>query len=209
MNIDELKDAWGQDEPKGMSLPVSTETLGKTTSVVGSIRKKMKAEFIALLIVYAILIGFLFSGYQSSIFTDMIKILLFAILLLNGFYYSKFYVFYKAIGRYDLNIKSSLGKIVYELELNAEIYKTYSFSAMPLSVLTAGAFIVGKLKLVHMPDVFTHGNTIPGNIMLWICSTILVSYMITYFLISLSVRLTYGKYIDALKQVMNDLGEDA
>ena len=54
MNIDELKDAWGQDEPKGMSLPVSTEALGKTTSVVGSIRKKMKAEFIALLIVYAI-----------------------------------------------------------------------------------------------------------------------------------------------------------
>ncbi|MGZ3836885.1 MAG: hypothetical protein ACXVB0_25435, partial [Mucilaginibacter sp.] len=95
MNIDELKDAWGQDEPKGMSLPVSTEVLGKTTSVVGSIRKKMKAEFIALVVVYAIIIGFLFSGDQSSFFIDMIKILLFSILLLNGFYYSRFYVFYK------------------------------------------------------------------------------------------------------------------
>jgi len=208
MNIDELKDAWGQDEPKGMSLPVSTEVLGKTTSVVGSIRKKMKAEFIALVLVYAIIIGFLFSGDQSSFFIDMIKILLFSILLLNGFYYSRFYVFYKAIGRYDLNIKSSLRKIVYELELNAEIYKTYSFSAMPLSMLTAGAFIASKLDVIHMNNVFAHGSNMSAHIMLWVCSTILVSYIITYFLIGLSVRLTYGKYIDALKQVMNDLGEE-
>ncbi|MGZ3776923.1 MAG: hypothetical protein ACXVI9_04855 [Mucilaginibacter sp.] len=208
MNIDELKDAWGQDEPKGMSLPVSTEVLGKTTSVVGSIRKKMKAEFIALVVVYAIIIGFLFSGDQSSFFIDMIKILLFSILLLNGFYYSRFYVFYKTIGRYDLNIKSSLRKIVYELELNAEIYKTYSFSAMPFSMLTAGAFIASKMDIIHMRNVFAHGSSMSGHIMLWICSTILVSYIITYFLIGLSVRLTYGKYIDALKQVMNDLGEE-
>ncbi|MFI5160749.1 MAG: hypothetical protein ACHQHN_05700 [Sphingobacteriales bacterium] len=208
MNIDELKDAWGQDEPKGMSLPLSTEMLGKTNSVIKTIRKKMRAEFIALVVCYAVMIGFLFSSYQSSIFTDMIKILLFAILLLNGFYYSRFYIFYKAIGRYDLNMKSSLRKIVYELELNTEIYKTYSFSAMPLSVLAAGAFIVGKFNFIHMPNLFTHGNSVPGNMMLWICLTILVSYVITYFLISLAVHVTYGKYIDELKQVMNDLGED-
>ena len=208
MNIDELKDAWGQDEPKGMSLPLSTEMLGKTTSVVGNIRKKMQAEFIALLVCYAVIIGFLFSGDQSSFFVDMIKILLFCILLLNGFYYSRFYVFYKAIGRYDLNVKSSLRKIVYELELNAEIYKTYSFSAMPLSMLTAGAFIASKLKIIHMHKVFASGSSVSAGTMLWICSTILVSFIITYFLIGLSVRLTYGKYIDALKQVMNDLGED-
>jgi hypothetical protein len=209
MNIDELKDAWDKDEPKGMSLPLSTEMLGKTTSVVGKSRKKMRAEFIALLVCYTIIILFLFSGDQSSFFIDMIKILLFSILLLNGFYYFRFYVFYKSIGRYDLNIKSSIRKIVYELELNAEIYKTYSFSAMPLSMLTAGAFIASKLNFIYMHNVFAHGSRISVNAMLWICSTILISYIVTYFLISLSVRLTYGKYIDELKQVMNDLGEDA
>jgi hypothetical protein len=209
MNIDELKDAWSQDEPGGMSLPLSTEILGKTTSVVKTIRKKMRAEFIALLVCYAVIIGFLFSGDQSSFFIDMIKILLFCILLLNGFYYSRFYIFYKAIGRYDLNMKSSIRKIAYELELNAEIYKTYSFSAMPLSLLTAGAFIASKLNFIHMHNVFASGSNVSATTMLWICSTILVSFMITYFLIGLSVRLTYGKYIDALKQVMNDLGEDA
>src|SRR3569832_767157 len=114
MNIDELKDAWSHDEPEGMKLPTDTEMLGKTTSAVANIRKKMRAEFIALLVCYAIMVGFLFSGYQSSIFTDMIKILLFSVLLLNGFYYFKFSVFYKAMGRYDANLISCLRKIVYE-----------------------------------------------------------------------------------------------
>ncbi len=209
MNIDELKDAWGQDEPKGMRLPLSTELLGKSTSVVESIRKKMKAEFIALLICYTIMILFLFSGDQSSFFIDMIKILLFSILLLNGFYYFRFYVLYKTIGRYDLNMKSSLRKIVYELELNAEIYKTYSFSAMPFSLLTAGAFVASKLNFIHMYNVFAPGSSVSVHTMVWICSTILVSYIVTYLVISLTVRLTYGKYIDALKQILNDLGEEA
>jgi hypothetical protein len=209
MNIDELKDAWGQDEPKGMRLPLSTELIGKTTSVVGNIRKKMKAEFIALVVCYIVIVLFLFSGDQSSFFIDMIKILLFCILLLNGFYYFRFYVFYKTIARYDLNMKSSLRKIVYELELNAEIYKTYSFSAMPLSMLTAGAFIASKLNFIHMHNVFAPGSSVSVNTLVWICTTILVSYIITYFLIGLSVRLTYGKYIDTLKQIMDDLGEDA
>src|SRR5581483_8891022 len=150
MNIDDLKDAWSQDEPKRMKLPISTEMLGKTTSAVSSIRKKMLAEFIALLVCYAVIVGFLFSGYQSSVFTDIIKLLLFCVLLLNGFYYYRFYVLYKAMGRYDLNMRSSLRNIVYELELNTEIYKTYSLSAMPLSVLTAAAFIAGKLNLIHL-----------------------------------------------------------
>src|ERR1700752_2553660 len=135
MNIDELKDAWGQDEPKGMSLPVSTEMLGKTTSAVGKLRRKMKAEFISLLICYAFIIVMLFKGIQSPLFFNITSVLLFSWLVINVFYYFRFYIFYKSIGRYDLSMAKSINKIVYELELNAEIYKTHSFSAIPLSIL--------------------------------------------------------------------------
>ena len=208
MNIDELKDAWDKDEPQGMHLPLNTEMLGKTTSVVARIRKNMKTEFIALVICYVIIILFLFEGAQSSFFFDMTKILLFSILLLNCFYYFRFYIFYKTIGRYDLNIKNSLRKIVYELELNSEIYTTYSFSAMPLSILTAIALIGSKINLAHMSHVLTPGSGISMGAMLVIFAIILISYIITYFFISLHVRVTYGKYLSELKQVMNDLGED-
>ena len=208
MNIDELKDAWSQDEPTGMSLPISTEMLGKTNSAVGKLRKNMKAEFIALVICYVIIIWFVLDGAQSSFFFDMSRILIFSLLVLNSFYYFRFYAFYRSIGRYDLNVRKSLRKIVYELELNEEIYKTYSFSAMPLSILTAVALIASKIKPAHMRDVLTANGGVSLNAMLMIFAIILISYVITYFFINLHVRLTYGKYLGELKQVMNDLGED-
>jgi uncharacterized membrane protein YwzB len=209
MNIDELKDAWSQDEPTGMNLPLSTAMLGKTNSAVRKLRKNMKAEFIALVICYVIIIWFVLDGTRSSFFFDMSRILIFSLLVLNTFYYFRFYAFYRSIGRYDLNIRNSLRKIVYELELNEEIYKTYSFSAMPLSILTAVALIASKIKPAHMHDVLTANGGVSLNAMLMIFAIILISYVITYFFINLHVRLTYGKYLAELKQVMNDLGEDA
>jgi hypothetical protein len=209
MNIDELKDAWSQDEPQGMSLPLSTEKLGKTNSAVAKLRKNMKAEFVALVVCYIVIIWFLFDGAQPSIFFDMSRILLFSLLVLNTFYYFRFYIFYKAIGRYDLNMRNSIRKIVYELELNSEIYKTYSFSAMPLSILTAVALVSGKIKPAHMHDILTINSGVSLNAMLTIFAIILISYLITYCFISLHVRWTYGKYLAELKEVMNDLGEDA
>src|SRR5579872_43359 len=104
MNIDDLKDAWGRDEPKGMSLPMSTEGLGKTTSVVGKLRRKMKAEFISLLICYAFIIVILFRGVRSPLFFNITSILLFSWLVINVFYYFRFYILYKSIGRYDLSM---------------------------------------------------------------------------------------------------------
>src|SRR5476649_993141 len=110
MNIDELKDAWSQDEPNGMNLPLSTEMLGQTKSVLGGLRKKMKAELISLLICYALIIVVLFEGVKSPLFFNITSILLFSLLVINVFYYFRFYVFYKSIGRYDLNIAKSISK---------------------------------------------------------------------------------------------------
>ena len=144
MNIDELKDAWSKDEPKGMNLPDSTAALGKTTSLVKRIRKNMKSEFIAVLVSYTMLILLLFNGMQSSFFFNITSIFIFIILVLNGFYFFRFYVFYKSIGSYNLSVKNSISKIAYELELNTEIYKTYNFCVTPLAVLVLFALLCGK-----------------------------------------------------------------
>jgi hypothetical protein len=209
MNIDELKDAWSQDEPKGMKLPMSTEMLGKTTSVLGGLRKKMKAELISLLICYTLIIVVLFEGVKSPLFFNVTSILLFSLLVINIFYYFRFYVFYKSTGRYDLSMAKSVSKIAYELELNAEIYKTHSFSAIPLSILTSLTLIGSKLTFDHMPHVLTANGFISPLAMLGIFAIILISFAVTHVFINLHVRLSYGKYLNELKQIMNDLGEDA
>ena len=209
MNIDELKDAWSQDEPRGLSLPLSTASLGNTTSVISKLRSKMKAELIALLVCYAFIIAMLFWRVKSPLFFNITSILLFSILLINVFYCFKFYVFYRMIGRYDLSIAKSIRKIVYELELNSEIYKTHSFSVIPLSILAAITLMGSKVSIDHMPGILAANGFISLTAMLVIFIIILMSFALTYIFINLYVRSIYGKALDELKRILSDLGDDA
>jgi len=167
MNIDDLKDAWSNDEPKGMQIPVSTAALGKTTSAVGKIRRNMKTEFIAVLVSYTMFIALMFYGVKSALFFNIASIFMFIIIVLNSVYYFRFFLFYKSIGRYDLNMKNSVRKAAYELELNAEIYKTYNFCVTPLAVLITFVLLcgnngIGFMRYMLASNVFTS----PGNLLI-------------------------------------------
>ena len=208
MNIDDLKDAWGKDEPKDMHLPISTEMLGKTNSVIARVRKNMRSELIALLVSYAILLVYLFAGVQTNFLFNITSILFFVILVLNCFYYFRFYVFYKSISRYDFNLKNNIRKITYELELNTEVYKTYNFSVTPIAILATITLISSKVASDKIQHFLSASGLISMGTLLYIFATIVISFIITYVFISWHVRLQYGKYITELKNVMNDLGED-
>jgi hypothetical protein len=213
MNIDELKGAWKDDEPKGMALPDSAAMLGKTTSVVKRIRKNMKSEFIAILVSYAILIFYIvmksiYDGTVTSFFFNTISILCFTILVLNCFYYSRFYVFYKSISQYDLSMRESIRKIAYELELNTEIYTTYNFCVTPLAVLVTLTLLAGKGAFDYVWHVLASSDFISSGSLLLVFAVILISFAITYACLKHHVRTQYGKYLAELKQVVDDLGDE-
>jgi hypothetical protein len=208
MNIDDLKDAWNHDEPKGMTLAANTGELGKTSSAVGKIRKNMKAEFIAVVISYILFIALMFYGVQSAIFFDVASIIMFIIIVLNGFYFFRFFLFYKSISRYDLNMMNSVRKFTYELELNTEIYKTYNFCVAPLAVLITFVLLCGNSTIGFGHLVLASNfSASPWNLLIAF-SVILIAFIITYVCVNLHIRLQYGKYITELKQVMDDLGDE-
>jgi hypothetical protein len=215
MNIDELKDAWNQDEPKGMHLPVSTALLGKTTSAVARIRKNMKSEFIAVLVSHGFLIMLMFYGDQSANYLKLTNIVvnvailvIFILFILNGFYFFRFYVFYRSFSHYDLNLRDNIRKIAYELELNTEIYKTYNFCVTPLAVLVTFMLLCGKNGMHYMQQILTADTFKSPLNLLIIFSVILISFMVTYICVNSHIHLQYGKYLAELKQVMNDLGDE-
>jgi hypothetical protein len=214
MNIDDLKGAWGKDEPSGMHLPNNTAVLGKTTSLVDKVRRKMKSEFIATLVAYVLLIAYVifmrneFNGTQQAVFfLNAISILLFTILLLNGYFFSRFYIFYEKISRYDLGMRESIRKICYELELNVEIYKAYSIAIMPLAVLITFTLVGGKDIYDHLQHMLATSMLTSGT-MIWTFLTILIAFLVTWFFVNLHVKLQYGKYLAELKQIGDDLGSE-
>ncbi len=105
-------------------------------------------------------------------------------------------------------MRESIRKIAYELELNTEIYKTYNICVAPLSVLITITLISGKGVLDYMQRVLASNSYISPGSLLFVFAIILISFGVTNLSINRHVRLQYGKYIQELKQVMDDLGDE-
>jgi len=205
MNIDDLKDAWNKDEPSGMHLPVSTALLGETTSAIGKIRRNMKREFIATLISYLLMLCFLFFYQQNAFFFIMASILIFTLMIPNAFFFFRFYIFYRSISRYDLNVKKGIRKMAYNLELNIELYKTYNICITPLAAAIPFGLVFGKKHLDIIQHALSNTTTVSAGTLFLIFAVILISYVITYACIRLSARCLYGKYLAELKKIVDDL----
>jgi uncharacterized membrane protein (DUF485 family) len=208
MNIDDLKGAWKDDTSKAPNPATRSIFFEKSLSPVARIRRNMKTEFIAVLISYTMFTALMFYGLQSVVFFNLASIFMFIIIVLNSFYYFRFYLFYKSMSRYDLNVKNSISKITYELELNVEIYKTYNFCVTPLAVLITFILLcgnrgIGFMQYLLASNVFTSPWNLPVAF-----AVILISFIITYICINHHVRTQYGRYINELKQIMEDLGDE-
>jgi hypothetical protein len=209
MNIDDLKDAWNKDEPEGMHLPMSAAMLGKTTSAIGKIKKNMRAEFIATLIIYPLMFGLLIA-FQHNVFLFNIScILLFAVMILNAYYASKFYTFYKSISRYDLNLKNTVYKVAYDLELNTELYKAFNFCITPLFILPSFGLVCDRKTSNRIEHFITSDAFQSPMILIAAFLIVLFTMLIMYKWINYYVQCLYGKHLAGLKQIMDDLGAEA
>jgi uncharacterized integral membrane protein len=215
MNIDNLKDTWKNDEPKGADLKAQTAFSKKSASPVARIRRNMKSEFIAVLISYACLMMLMFYSNQSAHYLNLANpvvnasiIVIFILFILNGFYFARFFAFYRSFSQYDLSLRESIRKIAYELELNIEIYKTYNFCVTPLAVLVTFMLLCGTNGMHYVQKVLsTNTFESPLNLLV-IFSVIIISFAVTYICINLHLRTQYGKYVATLKQIVDDLGDE-
>jgi hypothetical protein len=208
MNIDDLKNAWKNENPALVYLPINDAIHGKTTSAVNRLRRNMKSEFIATLLSYLIFIWFLFFRQTDAFLFNITSLLFFTMVVLNTYYFFKFHVFYRSISKYDSNMKNSITKMAYELELNIEIYKAYNFCITPIAIMVAIGILCGKQASTYILQGLTGSHNITAHLLIMI-GILLISFAGTYVFINLHVRSKYGKYLKELKLIINDLGEDA
>lgn len=202
MNIDDLKDAWKNEEPGTVNF--SNETLkGKTSSAIDNIRRTMRNELIGTIISYFIMAGFLFRHPQSPLFFNFACVMLFALTLLLCYYFARFYAFYKSIKNYNTSLKESVSKAAYELELNMELYKAFNLCTAPMAVVIALGIVWGQGATEYITKIFSTGFTSLSALITF--GSIFIMFVATYFFIGLHVKLNYGKHLKALKSIIADL----
>ena len=204
MNFDNLKDAWAKEPVTGT---IPEPMTGKTRSAVTRLRGNMRNEFVWTLIGLACTLVFmmLWGGGHLSVLTFCTAALLFS---QSGYYFFRFFLYYRRTGSYDLGLRKGLRRFVSELELNMEIYRTYSFCVTPVACLLWIAILDkdGSTHLIRQ-YMFSDAPASPWRLLEIIIVLIGIQATVA-FCLQFHLRTQYGRYLKELKKILEDLEED-
>jgi hypothetical protein len=204
MNFDELKDAWARDRVPGVVLPAVV--LEKTGSAVMRIRRSMRMEFLWVSIGYvATLVYVLCFGRERLGF--LVVCCLSFLLVQLGYYFFRFFLFYRRSGRYDMGLRKHLRRFTYEMELNMEIYRVYTFCVVPVGCLLVIGLLdisgrAGFLRVLFCEDGVGRGR------LLGLLGALVLLQVIGAAFLRWHMRFHYGRHLVELKRVVAELEED-
>ena len=131
MDLENLKQVW--DKEKIESVPeISLEKQKEIHTPLEIIRMNMRTEFwisVVSFSLWAIMLPLMGKNTEQ---TYLLVILVFIALTITGYYYLKFYIFYKKLNTKNLNTYHNILDLRYELVLNSELYKSFYTAFIPI-----------------------------------------------------------------------------
>jgi hypothetical protein len=207
MNFDELKDAWAREPVAGVALPRGVAA--RTGSAVMRIRRSMRLEFVWVTIgysatlVYVVLLG-------PTRFSFLVICAGSFVIVQTVYYFVRFFLFYRRIGRFDLGLRKHLRRFVYELELNMELYKGYAFCVTPVVFLLWIALMDAGGRTGFLRS-FLCGDGVVGigvGSMLGILGMLFLAQAVGVLFLHRRVWVRYGRYLVELKKLVAELEDD-
>ena len=133
MDLENLKQVW--NEEKIESIPeISLEKQKEIHTPLEMIRMNMRAEFWMNIIFFPFWAALLPLTGKNTERTYLIAILIFIAFIIIGYYYLKFYTFYKKLNTKSLNTYHNILDLRYELVLNSELYKSFYIVFIPIGL---------------------------------------------------------------------------
>jgi hypothetical protein len=204
MNFDELRDAWARESVPGVVLPA---IVAKTTgSAVVRIRRNMRIEFgwVSVAYVAALVYVLCFGRERLTLLLMCSGSFLFVQL---GYYFFRFFLFYRRAGRYDPGLRKHLRRFTYELEVNMEIYRVYSFCVVPTGCLLMIALIDAGGRAGFLRTLFCEDGIGRGSLF-GVLALLVLLQVIGAALLRLHMRLHYGRHLVVLKKAVEELEDD-
>ena len=192
MDLENLKQVW--DEEKIESVPeISLEKQKEIHTPLEMIRKNMRTEFWTSIVFFLLwAVSSPFSGMDTK-HTYLLVILTLTAFVIIGYYYLKFYTFYKKLNTQNLNTYHNILDLRYELVLNSELYKSFYIASIP--------FILGFYYASYVDN---------KDFNLSFFSIISLSFcVLIYFIGKYWLYENYGKYIQQISKIVAEItGEE-
>lgn len=192
MDLENLKQVW--NEEKIESIPeISLEKQKEIHTPLEIIRKNMRTEFWTSIVFFLLwAVSSPFSGMDTK-HTYLLVILILTAFVIIGYYYLKFYTFYKKLNTQNLNTYHNILDLRYELVLNSELYKSFYIASIP--------FILGFYYASYVDN---------KDFNLSFFSIISLSFcVLIYFIGKYWLYENYGKYIQQISKIVAEItGEE-
>ncbi|MBW8523614.1 hypothetical protein K0U91_12620 [Chryseobacterium chendengshani] len=197
MNIDDLKNTWNNDvsdeTPK-----ISIEQKNKINLPLEKIRKNMRMEFwstVAILL-FGFAVVWIPVPEAPFKFKFYLTVLLFSMVIVVSFFFSKFFKLYKDISSPMMKTYDSLKDIMYQFELNKQYYLSFILSFVP--------FLVCELIIVI--EFLPHRRPLSDvEIATTIISMLALGLFGLFLLGKYWYRIFYGKYVQQIENLLTEL----
>ena len=201
MDFNDIQSAWNNENTKNVVVPTQLEKVQQANTPLDKIRKNLKNELIYQIVAIVVigLAPFLY-GFPEQAITPFY--LLFSLFVaVCAYYLTKLFVFYKRLNKTALNTKDNLYETYFDIRLNMELYKTFTFALTPFVIL----FLVGVLYFT-LPNGATFFTDSTNSITLFL--SVLFSMLFMGIASEWWVHFFYGKYAKEIRTVLDELKEE-
>ncbi|MBU0942645.1 MAG: hypothetical protein K2Y30_12040 [Flavobacteriaceae bacterium] len=201
MDFNDIQSAWDNDSNENVVLPTNLEKIQTANTPLDKIKKNLKNELVFQSLT-VLLSGFapVIHGFPVKWITPFYFVYsMFA--AVSIYYLIRLFLFYKRLSKTTLNTKDSLYETYFDVRLNMELYKTFTFALTPFMVM----FLLG-FALYAKPDlkIAELSNSVLITTLIIISSAILFVGLMTEWW----VQHYYGKYAKEIKKVIDELKEE-
>jgi len=206
MDFNDIQSAWNNDKPENVVVPTKLEKLQSANMPLDKIRKNLKNEFVyqflSILFLGLIPVLYKFSPLMTTSFYGLFVLFL----VICAYFLMKLYWLYKRLNTADTTTKDNLYETYYEIRLNMELYKSFTYSLVPFALI----FVTMIFLNDHTHDVMDFilhkksanliiGGLFAGFISMMITVAFFTEWWINHF---------YGKYAKEIRKVLDELKEE-
>jgi len=196
MNIDELKNAWNEDDSLEETPEISIEQKNKINLPLEKIRKNMRMEFWSTVGIFVFAFGLIALAPGPFKFKFYITILVASMVFVTFFFYSQFFKLYKNMSDTMMNTSDSLRNLLHQFDLNKQYYLSFYLSFVPFLVCE----IIIVLEFIPRPIPLSDIKI--ASILI---GTMVVVMPLLFLMGKYWFKAFYGKYINQIENLLLEL----
>lgn len=204
MDFNDIQSAWNDNKSENVVLPTNLDKLKSANMPIDKVRKNLRFELVIQTIAMT-LFGFLplVERFPANMIAPYY--LIYAIMVAISIYYlGKLFLFYNRLNKTVLNTKDSLYETYFDIRLNMELYKTFTFSLLPFFILYFIGYVSYKTPKLSQ---LINGEVQHSKLIILLIILIAILLLIAFFT-ELWVQSLYGKYAKQVKKVIDELKEE-